>query len=57
MNELFLINCKTKDGGWKCERSTHSLEAATEYAKAFRQLGCWVKVKSILILENGKVKV
>lgn len=57
MNELFLINCKTKEGGWKCERSTHSLEAATEYAKAFRQLGCWVKVKSILILENGKVKV
>lgn len=57
MNELFLINYETKEDGWICDRHTHSLRVATEYAKAYRDMGYRVTVQSVLINEHGKVEI
>ena len=58
MNELFLVNMKhiNKDS-WECFRATHSLASAHDMAKEIREGGHQVNVQSILIDEEGKVKV
>ena len=70
MTELFLVNYKLKkgnrkdyipenikDGDWMCFTHTYSLKKAHDVAKAMRKAGHEINVQSVLIGENGKVKV
>ena len=58
MTEVFLINyVHDKSVEWTCHHMTHSLAVATEKAQELRDMGYRVNVQSILLNENGKVKL
>lgn len=58
MKELFLVNMKPIDRDeWECFRATHSLVSAHNMAKEIREGGHQANVQSILIDEEGKVKI
>tara|TARA_R100001369_G_C3239636_1_gene153850 strand:+ start:136 stop:357 length:222 start_codon:yes stop_codon:yes gene_type:complete len=71
MTEVFLINYATikrptedlqgwlnnETGDWTCHHMTHSLAVATEKAQELRDTGYRVNVQSILLNENGKVRL
>lgn len=58
-NELFIVNYahpKAMDN-WGCQLATHSLHVATETAQELRDLGYSVCVQSVLITDEGKIKL
>ena len=58
MTEVFLINYTHSDSAeWACYRMTHSLATASAYAKELRKIGYRANVQSVLIDEDGRVKV
>lgn len=58
MTEVFLVNYTHSDNAeWACHHMTHSLAIATEKAKELRYMGYRVNVQSVLIDEDGRVKL
>jgi len=71
MTEVFLVNyttipsptedllgwCNNETGEWACHHMTHSLAVASAKARELRTLGYRVNVQSILIDEDGRVKL
>ena len=58
MTEVFLVNYAHSDSAeWTCHEATHSLAVATDIAHELRTLGYRVNVQSILIDEDGRVKL
>jgi len=58
MTEVFLINYTHSDSAeWTCHESTHSLAVATDIAHELRTLGYRVVVQSVLLDDNGRVKL
>ena len=66
MTELFLILIKPRDnaknygveeGQWACFETTTSLELATGTALILGEAGTSVKVKSIIIDDNGNIQL
>ena len=58
MTETFLINyALADDAEWTCHMATHSLAVATDVAHDLRTEGYRVNVQSILIDEDGRVKL
>jgi hypothetical protein len=58
-NELFIVNYahpKAMDN-WGCQLATHSLRIATETAQELRGMGYSVCVQSVLITDEGKIKL
>ena len=58
MNEVFLINIAYANSRWwSCHEHTESLAKASDIAQELRNEGFRVNVQSILIDEDGRVKV
>ena len=58
MTEVFLVNYAHADSAeWTCHMATHSLAVATDVSQELRTLGYRVNVQSVLIDEDGKVKL
>ena len=58
MTEVFLINyTHADDAEWTCHMATHSLGVATDVSHELRTLGYRVVVQSVLIDEDGRVKL
>jgi hypothetical protein len=58
-NELFIVNYahpKAMDN-WCCQLATHSLHVASETAQELRDMGYSVCVQSVLITDEGKIKL
>lgn len=58
-NELFIVNYahpKAMDN-WGCQLATHSLRIASETAQELRGMGYSVCVQSVLITDEGKIKL
>ena len=58
MTEVFLVNYTHKDSvEWTCHHATHSLAVATAKAQELRDMGYRVNVQSVLIDEDGRIKL
>jgi hypothetical protein len=60
MTEIFLVNYTPTPhlaDKWACHHMTHALEIASAKARELRTLGYRVNVQSILIDEDGRVKL
>ena len=57
MTEVFLVNYTINSIEWTCHMATHSLAVATDVTQELRTLGYRVNVQSILIDEDGRVKL
>ena len=57
MTETFLVNYTINNIEWTCHMATHSLAVATDVSQELRTLGYRVNVQSILIDEDGRVKL
>jgi len=58
MTEVFLINYTHRDSlTWACHHMTHSLAVTSEKAQELRDMGYRVNVQSVLIDEDGRVKI
>ena len=60
MTEIFLVNYTPTPhiaDKWDCIRMTHSLATASAYAKELRKMGHDAIVQSVLIDEDGRVKL
>ena len=58
MTEVFLINyTHSEDAEWACHHMTHSLAVATAKAQELRDMGYRVNVQSVLIDEDGRIKL
>mgnify|MGYP005988740719 FL=1 len=58
MTEVFLVNYTHKDSlEWACHHMTHALAVATAKAQELRDMGYRVNVQSVLIDEDGRIKI
>lgn len=58
MTEVFLVNyTHDKSDEWTCHQATHSLAVATEISRDLRDIGYLVNVQSVLIDEDGRIKL
>jgi len=62
MTEVFLVNYSHSslvefENEWACHHMTHSLEIASAKARELRDMGYRVNVQSVLIDEDGRVKL
>ena len=55
--ETSLVNYTINNIEWTCHMATHSLAVATDVAHDLRTAGYRVNVQSILIDEDGRVKL
>jgi len=62
MTEVFLVNYSHSslvefENEWSCYHMTHSLAIASAKARELRDMGYRVNVQSVLIDEDGRVKL
>jgi len=57
MTEVFLVNYTINSIEWTCHMATHSLAVATDVSQELRGMGYRVNVQSVLIDEDGRIKL